>query len=82
MTRFPTFFLSHGGGPWPFMEERREQYAKTAEEFRRIPARLPAQPKAARTMPRRPLSLLTTSPSANFLISRLTCLQADCFGLA
>lgn len=46
MTRFPTFFLSHGGGPWPFMEERREQYAKTAQEFRRIPELLPASPKA------------------------------------
>ena len=20
MVRFPTFFLSHGGGPWPFVE--------------------------------------------------------------
>ena len=46
MTRFPTFFLSHGGGPWPFMEDRRVQYAKTAEEFRRLPQLLPARPKA------------------------------------
>lgn len=46
MTRFPTFFLSHGGGPWPFMEERREQYAKTAREFSHIPQLLPAKPKA------------------------------------
>jgi len=35
MTRFPTLFLSHGGGPWPFMEDRRVQYAKTAAEFGR-----------------------------------------------
>ena len=46
MTRFPTFFLSHGGGPWPFMDERREQYATTAKEFGQIPAHLPARPKA------------------------------------
>ncbi len=47
MTKLPTFFLSHGGGPWPFMEERRAQYAKTAQEFKRIPQLLPARPKAA-----------------------------------
>src|SRR5262245_10645657 len=46
MTRFPTFFLSHGGGPWPFMDERREQYAKTAKEFSQLPQLLPSQPKA------------------------------------
>ncbi|RTM07950.1 MAG: dioxygenase, partial [Bradyrhizobiaceae bacterium] len=46
MTRFPTLFLSHGGGPWPFMEDRRVQYAKTAEEFGRLPQLLPERPKA------------------------------------
>ena len=46
MTRLPTLFLSHGGGPWPFMEDRRVQYAKTAEEFARLPQLLPAPPKA------------------------------------
>jgi aromatic ring-opening dioxygenase catalytic subunit (LigB family) len=46
MTRLPTFFLSHGGGPWPFMDERREQYAVTAKEFSRIPIGLPSKPKA------------------------------------
>ncbi|MGY3075184.1 aromatic ring-opening dioxygenase catalytic subunit (LigB family) [Bradyrhizobium sp. LM6.10] len=46
MTRFPTLFLSHGGGPWPFMEDRRVQYAKTAEAFGRLPQLLPASPKA------------------------------------
>ena len=46
MTRFPTFFLSHGGGPWPFMDERREQYARTAKEFGALPKLLPARPKA------------------------------------
>jgi aromatic ring-opening dioxygenase catalytic subunit (LigB family) len=46
MTRLPTFFLSHGGGPWPFMEDRRVQYARTAAEFGRLPQLLPARPKA------------------------------------
>jgi aromatic ring-opening dioxygenase catalytic subunit (LigB family) len=46
MTRLPTFFLSHGGGPWPFMDDRRVQYAKTAQEFSRLPQRLPSRPKA------------------------------------
>jgi len=46
MTRFPTLFLSHGGGPWPFMEDRRVQYARTAEEFGRLPQLLPERPKA------------------------------------
>jgi len=46
MTRFPTFFLSHGGGPWPFMDDRRVQYAKTAQEFSQLPQRLPSRPKA------------------------------------
>lgn len=46
MTRFPTLFLSHGGGPWPFMEDRRVQYARTAAEFARLPQLLPARPKA------------------------------------
>jgi len=46
MTRLPTLFLSHGGGPWPFMEDRRVQYARTAEEFGRLPRLLPERPKA------------------------------------
>lgn len=46
MTRLPTFFLSHGGGPWPFMDDRRVQYAKTAQEFSRLPQRLPSRPNA------------------------------------
>jgi len=46
MTRFPTFFLSHGGGPWPFMDDRRVQYARTAREFGALPQRLPSRPKA------------------------------------
>ncbi len=46
MTRFPILFLSHGGGPWPFMEDRRVQYAKTAEAFAKLPQLLPERPNA------------------------------------
>ncbi|MBI5265234.1 MAG: dioxygenase [Bradyrhizobium sp.] len=46
MTRFPTFFVSHGGGPWPFIDGTKEQYAKTAREFSLLPQRLPARPEA------------------------------------
>lgn len=45
-TRFPTMFLSHGGGPWPFVDSMRPLFAKTEQEFRDLPHRLPASPKA------------------------------------
>lgn len=45
-TRFPTLFVSHGGGPWPFVDGMREMFARTAEAFRALPAGLPARPKA------------------------------------
>jgi len=44
--RFPTLFVSHGGGPWPFVDGMREMFAKTAQAFRALPQRLPAKPKA------------------------------------
>ncbi len=45
-TRFPTFFVSHGGGPWPFMEERKAELASTVREFGRLKKSLPDTPKA------------------------------------
>ncbi|WP_342619336.1 class III extradiol ring-cleavage dioxygenase [Rhodoferax sp. GW822-FHT02A01] len=45
-SRFPTMFVSHGGGPWPFVAGMREMFAKTAQEFRDLPERLPARPRA------------------------------------
>ncbi|RFO97358.1 dioxygenase [Rhodoferax lacus] len=45
-TRLPTLFVSHGGGPWPFVDGMREMFARTAEAFRALPAGLPARPKA------------------------------------
>lgn len=46
MTRMPVYFLSHGGGPWPYVEGMRQQFAKTEREFKALPDRLPAKPKA------------------------------------
>ena len=37
--RMPVFFLSHGGGPWPYIDGMREQYAQTEREFKNLPAR-------------------------------------------
>ncbi len=37
--RLPTFFLSHGGGPWPWMSELTHgAYDRLAESLRRMPA--------------------------------------------
>jgi aromatic ring-opening dioxygenase catalytic subunit (LigB family) len=43
--RLPVFFLSHGGGPWPWIEGMRGQYAETVRQFARIPSLLPARPR-------------------------------------
>jgi aromatic ring-opening dioxygenase catalytic subunit (LigB family) len=45
MTKMPVYFLSHGGGPWPYVEGMRQQFAKTEHEFIALPGRLPAKPK-------------------------------------
>jgi aromatic ring-opening dioxygenase catalytic subunit (LigB family) len=39
-------FVSHGGGPWPFVDGMREMFARTAKEFAALPARLPEKPQA------------------------------------
>jgi len=44
--QFPTLFVSHGGGPWPFVDGMREMFAKTAAEFKALPQSLPAKPTA------------------------------------
>lgn len=44
--RFPTVFVSHGGGPWPHVDGMREQFAMTEREFRKFPQALPSRPKA------------------------------------
>lgn len=45
-TRYPVYFVSHGGGPWPYVDSMRQMYAKTAHEFSALPGRLPGKPKA------------------------------------
>ena len=44
--KFPVFFISHGGGPWPWMDGMKQAYEKTATEFAHLPELLPAKPKA------------------------------------
>lgn len=45
-TRMPVCFISHGGGPWPWVDGMREQFALTERELRALPARLPRKPSA------------------------------------
>ena len=45
-TRMPVFFVSHGGGPWPWVDGMKQMFVKTAREFAALPSRLPAKPKA------------------------------------
>ena len=45
-TKYPVYFVSHGGGPWPYVDSMRPMYAKTAREFSALPERLPSKPKA------------------------------------
>jgi aromatic ring-opening dioxygenase catalytic subunit (LigB family) len=44
--RMPVIFISHGGGPWPWVEGLRQQFAVTEQALRQLPAQLPAAPKA------------------------------------
>ena len=44
--RLPTLFLSHGGGPWPFMQDRRDDFAGTFAYLQKLPETLPEPPAA------------------------------------
>lgn len=45
--RFPTFFISHGGGPWPWMmDEWQGAYDQLAAALRQLPEDAGARPKA------------------------------------
>src|SRR5262245_64287633 len=45
--RLPVYFISHGGGPWSFMDaESKAPYAKLAAELADMPRRLGATPRA------------------------------------
>lgn len=46
-TRQPTFFLSHGGGPWPWLDgEFRRDFDWLEASLKALPAQLPARPRA------------------------------------
>ena len=46
-TRQPTFFLSHGGGPWPWLDgEFRRGFDWLEASLKALPAQLPAPPRA------------------------------------
>ena len=44
--RLPTYFISHGGGPWPWMPEMAPAMQALAESLADIPQQLGQTPKA------------------------------------
>lgn len=45
--RMPTYFLSHGGGPWPYMDgPMRSRFTLMEQALKDIPRQLPQAPKA------------------------------------
>ena len=45
-TRLPTYFISHGGGPWPYMPEMRARMQVLEASLADIPRQLPVKPRA------------------------------------
>jgi len=45
-TRMPTYFISHGGGPWPWVPDMRRMLASLEVSLARMPSELPEKPKA------------------------------------
>lgn len=46
MSLMPTFFISHGGGPWPWLPAWRSEFAPLEDSLRAMPGQLPEKPKA------------------------------------
>ncbi|MGI4902828.1 MAG: DODA-type extradiol aromatic ring-opening family dioxygenase [Janthinobacterium lividum] len=46
MSMMPVYFVSHGGGPWPYVDSMRPMFANSEREFKALPSRLPTKPKA------------------------------------
>ncbi len=46
MRTLPTYFISHGGGPWPWMDEMRERMAPLAASLRAITQEIGGKPRA------------------------------------
>ncbi len=46
MNKLPTYFISHGGGPWPYMEDRRRALHILEDSLVDIPRQIGSVPKA------------------------------------
>ncbi len=46
MARLPTYFISHGGGPWPWLANMRQMLATLETSLAHMPQELPEVPKA------------------------------------
>lgn len=46
MSRMPTYFISHGGGPWPWIPNMRSAFKELEASFNRMHNELPQKPKA------------------------------------
>lgn len=46
MPRLPTYFISHGGGPWPWIPQMRQMLASLETALARMPAEIGTTPKA------------------------------------
>lgn len=44
--RMPTYFISHGGGPWPWLENMRQALKSLEVSLANMPCELPETPKA------------------------------------
>lgn len=45
-TKMPVYFISHGGGPWPWMPEMASQFAVLEKFLKELPSELPSKPRA------------------------------------
>ena len=43
---FPTYFISHGGGPWPWIDTMRAQFAVLETALARMPEEVGQRPEA------------------------------------
>ena len=46
MPRLPTYFISHGGGPWPWLANMRQSLATLEDSLANMPAEVGETPKA------------------------------------
>jgi aromatic ring-opening dioxygenase catalytic subunit (LigB family) len=46
MTKLPTYFISHGGGPWPWLPDMRKMMATLETSLANMPAEIGEVPKA------------------------------------